>query len=140
MASQGLPIGALARRSRCAIETIRYYERIGLLPPPDRDGRFRRYDRDAVARVAFVRRARELGFSLEQVRGLLRLAEPDAAGAALCGQARAIARAHLAEMRRRLADLRALIGALAEMGRACAASRAPECPMLTALFAPPGAA
>jgi len=67
-----IAVGELSRRTGCNIETIRYYERIGLLPKPRREkgGRFRRYDRDDVARLRFIRRARQLGFALNEVRAL----------------------------------------------------------------------
>ena len=70
-----IPIGELSRRTGCKIETVRYYERIGLLPKARREGggRFRRYDGDDVARLRFIRRARQLGFTLDEVRGLLQL-------------------------------------------------------------------
>src|SRR6516165_3237161 len=71
-----IAIGELSRRTGCNIETIRYYERVGLLPKARREigGRFRRYDGDDIARLRFIRRARQLGFTLDEVRGLLRLA------------------------------------------------------------------
>src|SRR3546814_3805836 len=69
-----IQIGELSRRTGCNIETIRYYERVGLLPIPQRRGRYRSYAREDVARLGFVRRARELGFTLEEVRALLGLA------------------------------------------------------------------
>jgi DNA-binding transcriptional MerR regulator len=76
--SAGIQIGELARQSGCNIETIRYYERIGLLPAPPRSaGRYRLYDAPDVRRLAFVRRARELGFTLDQVRHLLALSAKD---------------------------------------------------------------
>jgi MerR family mercuric resistance operon transcriptional regulator len=66
-----IAIGELSRRTQCNIETIRYYERIGLLPEPRRPGgRFRRYDANDIARLRFVRRARQLGFNLDGVRAL----------------------------------------------------------------------
>ena len=70
-----IAIGELSRRTQCNIETIRYYERIGLLPKPRRiGGRYRRYDGEDVGRLRFIRRARELGFTLDEVRELMRLA------------------------------------------------------------------
>ena len=128
MTDRGLPIGALARRSRCAIDTIRYYERVGLLPRPDREGRFRRYTEADVARVAFVRRARELGFPLDQVRALLRLAAlgDGVGGAGACAEAQAIARAHLA-------DLRAVASVLDTVQRACADGPLGACPVIASL-------
>src|SRR3546814_19626967 len=69
-----IQIGELSRRTGCNIETIRHYERVGLLPIPQRRGRYRSYAREDVARPGFVRRERELGFTLEEVRALLGLA------------------------------------------------------------------
>ena len=62
----GIAIGELSQRTGCNVETIRYYERIGLLPLPDRQGRYRSYAAAGVKRVTFVRRARELGFTLDE--------------------------------------------------------------------------
>src|SRR6516225_10555571 len=86
-----IAVGELSRLTGCNIETIRYYERIGLLPKPRREkgGRFRRYDRDDVARLRFIRRARQLGFTLDEVRALLRLARGD--GEHVRAEARGIA-------------------------------------------------
>ena len=72
MAEQAIQIGELSRRTGCNIETIRYYERIGLMPAPPRRGRYRSYGGEDVGRLGFVRRARELGFTLDEVRALLR--------------------------------------------------------------------
>jgi MerR family mercuric resistance operon transcriptional regulator len=88
MAEHAIPIGELSRRTGCNIETIRYYERIGLLPAPPRRGRYRSYGLEDVGRLGFVRRARELGFTLEEVRTLLCLA---AGGPASCTEARELA-------------------------------------------------
>ena len=86
MAATGaIQIGELSRRTGCNIETIRYYERIGLLPAPPRRGRYRSYGREDVARLGFVRRARELGFTLDEVRALLGLA---VGGQASCAEVR----------------------------------------------------
>ncbi|MEX1206566.1 MAG: MerR family transcriptional regulator, partial [Dongiaceae bacterium] len=69
-------IGALSRRTGCKVETIRYYERIGLLPAPPRSaGGQRHYGEDGLKRLTFIRRGRELGFSLKELRGLLRLVD-----------------------------------------------------------------
>ncbi|MDQ4421915.1 MerR family transcriptional regulator [Sphingobium sp. DEHP117] len=88
-ATAAIQIGELSRRTSCNIETIRYYERIGLLPVPPRRGRYRSYGREDVARLGFVRRARELGFTLDEVRALLGLA---AGGQASCTEVRELAR------------------------------------------------
>jgi MerR family mercuric resistance operon transcriptional regulator len=92
-----LMIGALSRRTGCKVETIRYYERIGLLPPPPRSaGGQRHYGKDGLKRLTFIRRSRELGFSLKEVRGLLRLVD---GGGYTCAEVRAITLDHLAEVR-----------------------------------------
>jgi MerR family mercuric resistance operon transcriptional regulator len=98
----GIAIGELSRRTDCNIETIRYYERIGLLPKARREsgGRFRRYDADDIARLRFIRRARQLGFTLDEVRGLLRLAASDRQDARI--EARTLAIAHVARRCRTL--------------------------------------
>jgi len=86
----GIQIGELSRRTGCNIETIRYYERITLLPPPVRSaGGYRVYETADVRRLAFIRRARELGFTLDEVRALLALSENDRQGA--CTEARELA-------------------------------------------------
>jgi len=106
MGRDGIAIGEVSRRTGCNIETIRYYERIGLLPAPDRQGRFRRYGGDDVRRLTFVRRARELGFTLDEVRALLMLSATDDRRA--CAEVRDISVAHLVDVRARIADLRAM--------------------------------
>src|SRR5215468_8937704 len=93
-----IAIGELSRRTECNIETIRYYERIGLLPPAHRPGgRFRRYDADDVARLRFIRRARQLGFTLDEVRALMRLASIEGTNARV--EARRLAANHVADIR-----------------------------------------
>ena len=127
-----IAIGELSRRTRCNIETIRYYERIGLLPQPRRNaGRYRRYDADDVGRLRFIRRARQLGFTLDEVRALLRLAAGE--GEDLCGQARKLAAAHLTEVRAKIADLQAMAGVLAGAIRECEAGLRPSCPLIDVL-------
>ena len=132
MAGAAIPIGELSRRTGCNIETIRYYERIRLLPSPPRRGRYRSYGAEDVGRLAFVRRARELGFTLDAVRTLLGLA---AGGQSACGEVRALAASHLEDVRGRLADLQRMERVLAGSVRACAAGQAPGCPLIQALYA-----
>lgn len=126
----GIAIGELSRRAGCTVETIRYYERIGLLPAPARRGRYRNYGRDDVARLAFVRRARELGFALEDIRALLRLAT-DADRA--CAEVRSLAADHLADVRGKIADLRTMEKTLANSVRRCDAGESPSCPLIETL-------
>jgi len=126
-----IPIGEVSRQTGCNIETIRYYERIGLLPAPRRSsGRYRLYGADEVGRLAFVRRARELGFTLDEVRALLALA---AGGDGVCSEVRGLAATHLADVRKRIADLRAMERTLAAAVRRCDAGEVPECPLIDAL-------
>jgi MerR family mercuric resistance operon transcriptional regulator len=119
MTQHAIPIGELSRRTGCNIETIRYYERIGLLPAPPRCGRYRSYGPEDVDRLGFVRRARELGFRLDAVRALLGLA---AGGQASCAEARDLAASHLKDVRARISDLRRMERILAE-NRASVRSR-----------------
>jgi len=132
--SPGIQIGELSKRTGCNIETIRYYERISLLPAPPRSaGRYRIYDNADVRRLAFIRRARELGFTLDQVRALLALSENDRQGA--CTEVRELAARHLGDVRAKIADLRAMERVLADAVKRCAASTLPRCPIIDALSA-----
>jgi MerR family mercuric resistance operon transcriptional regulator len=125
-----LRIGELSRRTGCNVETIRYYERIGLLPRPHRRGSYREYDDDGVSALAFIRRARDLGFTLDEIRALLRLAP---GGGTACAEARDLAAMHLADVRKRIADLRSMERALAAAVRQCDAGEQPACPLIDAL-------
>ena len=127
-----MQIGELSRRSGCHIETIRYYERIGLLPRARRAGRYRNYEGADAGRLAFIRRARELGFTLDEVRTLLALA---AGGAETCHEARDLAAAHLPGVRARIADLRRMQRTLADHIRACDAGHNVACPLIESLRA-----
>ncbi len=132
MADQALQIGELSRRTGCNIETIRYYERIGLMPAPPRHGRYRSYGGEDVGRLGFVRRARELGFTLDEVRALLGLA---GGGQGSCAEVRTLAASHLADVRARIADLRRMERVLADSVRACDAGQDPGCPLIQTLYA-----
>ncbi len=125
-------IGEAARRSGVKVETIRFYERSGLIDPPPRTaGGHRVYGADAVKRLNFVRRARALGFTLDQVRGLLALADERETS---CAEVERLARVQLDQVRGRIDDLRRMKGVLDEMVAACAGGSVPECPILEALF------
>jgi MerR family mercuric resistance operon transcriptional regulator len=130
-----MSIGAAARRTGCNIETIRFYERIGVLPRPPRTASGRRsYAAEHIARLGFVRRARELGFTLDEVRELARLSGD---GAAACEDVRALTVAHLEEVRRKIADLKRLERVLADATRRCAAGAPSRCAIIDALSRPP---
>ena len=130
-----ISIGELSQRTECNVETIRYYERIGLLPKPRRQGgRFRRYDADDIGRLRFIRRARQLGFTLDEVRVLLRLAA--ARGKAARAQARNLAAAHVADVRTKIADLQAMERVLTGAICDCSAGKGPICPLIEVLSKP----
>jgi Cu(I)-responsive transcriptional regulator len=131
MATDTFSIGALARRADTKIETIRYYERIGLLPSPARTtGNYRAYARHHLERLSFVRRGRNLGFSLDEVRALLRLSDDRDQP---CAEVDRIARLHLAEVERKIADLKALHRELRQLIDQCRHGTIAECRILEAL-------
>ena len=125
-------IGALSQRTGCNIETIRYYERIGLLPPPPRTaGGHRSYGSVHERRLGFIRRCRELGFSIEEIRVLLGLVD---GGDYTCGEVKAVTDRHIDDVRRKIADLKKLQRTLEKIGAACAGGRVPQCPIIDALY------
>jgi len=129
-----LPIGELSRRTGLNIETIRYYERIKMLPAPPRTASGRRVYGPAETRsLAFIRRSRELGFTLEEIRALLALSADD--GKNTCAEVRHLAASHLADIRAKIADLRAMARVLSDAVRRCDAGELPGCPLIDALFA-----
>ena len=132
--SAGIQIGELSRRTGCNIETIRFYERIALLPTPARSaGRYRVYDTADIRRLAFIRRARQLGFTVDAVRALLALSETD--GQSACAEVRELAAGHLAVVRAKISDLQAMERVLADAVRRCASGELPGCPVIEALSA-----
>jgi MerR family mercuric resistance operon transcriptional regulator len=129
--AEGLTIGKLSRLTGVNIETIRYYEKIKLLPAPSRtESRRRIYGATETRILAFVRRSRELGFSLDEIRALLRLGGPERAS---CREVREIAAHHLNDIRAKVSDLRKLERLLAKTVAQCTGSMAPECPVLDIL-------
>lgn len=126
--------GELAVKIGCNIETIRYYEQIGILPPPQRsEGGHRLYGEEMVKRLHFVRRSRDLGFTLEEIRGLLRLVD---GGKYTCSQIEKLALDHVADIRRKISDLRKLKKVLESMASQCSGGKVPKCPIVDALFDP----
>lgn len=127
-----LSIGKLSTRAAVNIETVRYYERVGLLPsPPRTEGGHRLYAEAHVKRLTFVRRARELGFTLEEIRALLGLADERPTS---CARARSLATKHLGDVRDKIADLRRMERVLTQTVALCEDGDRPECPLLEALF------
>ena len=130
--SAAIQIGGLSRQTGCNVETIRYYERVGLLPRPPRSaGRYRLYDAGDVRRLAFVRRARELGFALEEVRALLVLSAANSENT--CSEVREVTARHLADVRAKIADLRAMDRVLSDAVRLCDTGELPGCPLIDTL-------
>ena len=129
--SATFPIGALSERSGVNVETVRYYERAGLLPKPVRSaGGYRLYRASDAERLSFIRRARDLGFSLDEIRRLLGLADQKSRS---CDRVHAIGTEHLAGIRAKIGDLRRMERVLARMVRACAQGTMPVCPLLETL-------
>ena len=124
-------IGELSRATACKVETIRYYERIGLLDRPLRsEGGHRHYPPPAVKRLAFIRRARALGFGIDAVRTLLALAD---GRHRTCAQVERVASRHLASVSEKLRDLAELEKVLKRMVAQCRGGAVPECPLIDAL-------
>ena len=124
-----LSIGQLAAETGVNIETIRYYERVGLLAaPPRTQGRHRAYGEQYVQRLTFVRRSRELGFSLDDIRTLLNLSD----GKQDCA-AKELTLRHLADVRGKISSLKRLERALKGMTDACKPGRQNLCPIFEAL-------
>lgn len=129
-----LQIGDLSHRTGVNIETIRYYERIGLMPEPARTGGGNRlYDGAQLQRLSFIKRSRDLGFSINEIRELLELV---GSNAFTCGEIHAIATAQIDKVRRKLADLRRLERTWVRMADACSKGDVPDCPIIDALSIP----
>ena len=129
--SDGLSIGILSKQTGCNIETIRYYEKAGLLPSPARSpAGYRRYGSTHLKRLTFIRRARALGFSIEEVRKLLKLADERKRP---CAEVRVVAGVHLKDVQAKIADLRAMERVLRETVAKCASGRSPDCPLIESL-------
>ena len=129
--ADGLTIGELSNLTGVNVVTIRYYEGIKMLPLPPRTAGGRRiYDALNVRILAFIRRSRELGFSLGEIRALIRLGGPERAS---CRQVREIAAHHLNDIRTKIADLRKLERLLAKTIAQCTGTTAPVCPVLDIL-------
>lgn len=129
-----LSIGVVSRQSRVNVETIRYYERIGLLASPPRSaGGYRMYSSTDVERLRFIRRARDLGLSIDEVRQLLGLADQKSQS---CSKVRDLGAHHLAEIRTRIADLKRMERVLSRLVDACSEGELADCPLLEALARP----
>lgn len=124
-------IGELAAASGVHLETIRYFERIGLLARPERStGGHRLFSAVHLARLNFIHRAREMGFSQNEVRVLLSLSDGELTS---CGEVKALAENHLQAIRRKIRDLKRLERLLSSTAAQCTGGRAPKCPVIEAI-------
>jgi DNA-binding transcriptional MerR regulator len=124
-------IGELANATTTNVETVRYYEKIGLLPPPARTpANYRAYGGEHLARLSFIRRARELGFTLEAVRELLTLSDDKAQS---CEAVDGIARVHLTEIDRKVRDLKSLRSELSRVLGSCSHGTVADCKIIETL-------
>lgn len=127
-----LTIGVLARETGLNIETIRYYERIGVVrAPPRSGGGHRLYDREDARRLGFVRRARELGFTLNDIRTLLELVD---GGSFTCAEVKATTVEHLSEVESKIRDLQTIAEVLRDIAARCDGGETPDCPIIDALY------
>lgn len=131
MASSTFSIGEMARLTGTKVETVRYYESIGLMPSPARtDANYRAYSGRELGRLSFIRRGRDLGFSLEEVGELLRLSDDRSQS---CEEVDRIAQSHLIEVERKIADLMALGAELRQLVDQCQHGTIAECRIIEAL-------
>jgi|TARA_R110002126_G_C10490077_1_gene503494 MerR family mercuric resistance operon transcriptional regulator len=122
----------LARATGCNLETIRYYEKIDIMPDPPRSlNGYRSYDDGHVRRLKFVIRSRDLGFSLEEVRGLLGLVDDQSR---TCAEVQVIAEDHLTDVQAKIADLQRIERVLSDTVARCTGDAAPECAVIDALL------
>ena len=129
---QNVTRGVLAKQSGVNAETIRYYEKIGLMPEPDRsEGGHRIYEDIHLQRICFIRRCREMGFTLEEIRDLLSLVDREQVS---CERVQQIAEEHIFSIRRKIKDLRRMQGTLADLTKQCSGDDVPDCPIIEALL------
>ena len=127
-----MKIGQLSEQTECNIETIRYYERIDLLPEPSRsENGYRIYNEDHLKRLVFIRRSRQLGFTIEEIRSLLDLVD---GGDYTCSEIKAITLEHVESIRKKIADLNKLEKTLTHIASLCAGDATTECPIIDILF------
>lgn len=125
-------IGTLSKRTGCNVETIRYYEHVGLMPRPARTASgYRLYGVELLKRLTFIRRARALGFSIDEVRRLLNLADHHKRP---CAQARVVAATHLEDIHAKIADLKAMEQVLKETVARCGDGKGSHCPLIDTLY------
>lgn len=128
----GITRGALAKRTNCNAETIRYYEKIGIMPEPSRSAAgYRQYDQSHEQRLQFIMRGRELGFMIEDLKSLLDLVDRKVVS---CSEVSRLAKEHLQSVHKKITDLKRIEDALSKTLHACSGKDVPECPVIDALF------
>lgn len=126
-------IGQVAKETGCKVETIRFYEKERLLPEPARsEGGNRLYSKDLVDRLVFIRRCRELGFTMKEIRQLLSLVDEEQVS---CDSVKAIADRHLEDVRAKIADLKKMERTLHQLSNQCPGGAKPDCPIIQSLQA-----
>ena len=121
----------LAKETGCNLETIRYYEKIGIMPDPPRTATgYRVFDESHVSRLRFILRGRELGFAIDEIRGLIGLVDR---GAQTCAEIKECTEAHLVNVRAKIVDLTRIEVVLAATAALCTGNEVPDCPVLEAL-------
>lgn len=129
---RGYPIGAMSRETGVNIETIRYYERIEIMPKPDRtEGGNRQYNQDQLKRLFFIKRCREIGFGIGEIRALLSMVDHQDF---TCGEVHDMTVEHLTNVKKKISDLRRLERSLTTMAAECSKGDVPECPIIDTLF------
>ncbi len=129
---QGYAIGRMSHLTGVNIETIRYYERIAIMPKPDRTGGGnRQYNHDQLKRLSFVKKCRDLGFSLDEIRALLEMVDGHDF---TCGEVHDMTVSHLNNINKKLSDLIQLEKTLSKMASQCSKGDVPECPIIETLF------
>lgn len=124
--------GQLAQKTSCNIETIRYYEKEKLLPKPKRsENGYRLYGHDSLKRLNFIRRCRELGFTVIEIKELLSLVDQNNF---TCADISTITKSHIINVKKKVTDLQNILKALQKMTRQCGSGNSPECPILETLF------
>lgn len=127
----GVSRGVIAKQTGINAETIRYYEKIGLLPEPSRSsGGHRVYENEHAQRLRFIKRCRELGFNLDEIRGLLILVDQQEVSCALVQH---IADDHVVNIRKKISDLRKMEKTLKDLSSRCSGEDVPDCPIIDVL-------
>ena len=127
-----MKIGQLSQQTDCGVETIRYYEKIGLFPTPGRsDGGYRIYSSEHLQRLNFIRRGRALGFSIDEIRDMLGMIDD---GNIACGDINDIAMRHVRDIRRKIRDLKRLEKTLTGIAEHCHCDDLPQCAIIDSLY------